>query len=136
VKILEKNNESVAFIPNVRYNVHMGIKIKNIISITEARSSIFDIAEKIQKKGNHYIFTENGRAKMAVMSAEEYENLMEDLALAADPAFRARMKAADEEFERGEFVPWEQVKKDLELRRRSLVLVGRAKKKYSVKKKK
>ncbi|MFA6273480.1 MAG: hypothetical protein WC673_03265 [Candidatus Paceibacterota bacterium] len=39
---------------DVRYNVHMNIKMKNIISITEARSNIFDIAKKIQKQGNHY----------------------------------------------------------------------------------
>ncbi|MGB8815826.1 MAG: type II toxin-antitoxin system Phd/YefM family antitoxin [Minisyncoccia bacterium] len=109
--------------------------MKNIISITEARSSIFDIAEKIQKQGNHYIFTENGKAKMAVMSAEEYENLMEDLTLSADSKFRSRMKKADEEFARGEYYTWDEVKAGLD-RRKSLFVADKAKKGYSVKKSK
>jgi prevent-host-death family protein len=94
----------------------MSIKMKNIISITEARKSIFDIAEKIQKQGNHYIFTENGKAKMAVMSAEEYENLMEDLELASDPKFRARIEKAHEDIARGDYVTLDEFKQELGLR--------------------
>lgn len=90
----------------------MTIKIKNIISITEARSNIFDIAEKIQKHGNHYLFTEKGKAKMAVMSAEEYESLMEDLALAKDPKFAARIKKAEEQLKRGEYVTLDELMKE------------------------
>lgn len=112
----------------------MSIKTKNIISITEARSNIFDIAERIQEHGNHYIFTENGKAKMAVMSAVEYDSLMEDLALANDPKFAARMKRADEEFERGEFVPWSEVKNELGTRHGGFVFADKSSKKYSVKK--
>ena len=112
----------------------MTIKMKNIISITEARKDIFDIAEKVQKTGNHYIFTENGKAKMAIMSAEEYENLMEDLALAADPKFQDRMKQASEEFARGEFVPWEEIKRKLAIKHAGFVVADKGRKKYSVKK--
>lgn len=91
----------------------MTIKMKNIISISEARSNIFDIAEKIQKHGNHYLFTENGKAKMAVMSAEEYDSLMEDLSLAKDPKFLANIKKAEEEIARGEYVTLDELKKEL-----------------------
>ena len=110
--------------------------MKNIVSITNARKIIFDIAEKVQKKGNHYIFTENGKAKIAVMSAEEYENLMEDLALASDKKFVARMKKAEEEFKRGEFIPWDEVKKKLAIKHANFVVADKPKKKYSIKKKK
>lgn len=108
--------------------------MKNILSITEARKNIFDIAKKAQKVGNHYIFTEDGKPKLAVMSADEYENLMEDLFLAADPKFVAKMKSIDEDFVKGEFVPWEEVKKKLHIKQRTLVVAEKSKKKYSAKK--
>ena len=116
----------------------MTIKIKNIISITEARSNIFDIADKIQKQGNHYIFTENGKAKMAVMSAEEYDSLMEDLALANDPKFAARIKKAEDEITRGEYVTLQELEKELGIGRpaNSLVLRDKSKKTYKVDKRK
>jgi len=110
----------------------MNIKMKNIISITEARSNIFDIAKKIQRQGNHYIFTENGKPKIAVMSADEYENLMEDLFLASDPKFAAEIKKSEEEFARGEYSTWEEVKANLD-QRRNFVVADKSKKGYSAK---
>lgn len=116
----------------------MSIKMKNIISITEARSSIFDIAENVQKLGNHYLFTEGGKPKMVVMSADEYDNLMEDLALAADPKFQARIKESEDAIARGDFVTLEELEKELGIVRpsRALVLRDKSKKTYKVNKKK
>jgi len=91
----------------------MSIKMKNIISITEARSNIFAIAEKVQKRGNYYTFTENGRPKVVMMSAEEHENLIEDLELMNNPKFMARVRNMEKAFTEGEYVPWGDVKKKL-----------------------
>lgn len=112
--------------------------MKNIISISEARSNIFDIAEKIQKRGNHYLFTENGKAKMVAMSAEEYDSLMEDLALAKDPKFAAKIKKAEDEIARGEYVTLQEFERELGIVRptNSLVLRDKAKKDYSANKRK
>jgi prevent-host-death family protein len=116
----------------------MTIKMKNIISITEARKEIFDIAEKVQKVGNHYLFTENGKAKMAIMSADEYENLMEDLVLAADPKFAAKIKKSEEELASGNYVTLQEFEKELGIVRpaQNLVLRDKAKKGYKVNKRK
>ena len=92
--------------------------MKNILSITEARSTIFDIAVKAQKHGNHYLFTENGKPKLAIMSADEYESLMEDLFLLSDPTFAAKMKKADEEFARGEVISLKDLEKELGMSRK------------------
>lgn len=53
------------------------MKIKNILSITEARKKIFDIAEKVQKPDTFYTLTERGKAKMVMISAEKFENLVD-----------------------------------------------------------
>lgn len=116
----------------------MTIKIKNIISITEARSNIFDIAEKIQKHGNHYLFTEKGKAKMAVMSADEYESLMEDLEILSNPKIMANIKEAEEQLKRGEYVTLQELEKELGIVRPadSLVLRDKAKKSYNANRRK
>ena len=112
--------------------------MKNIISITEARSNIFDIAEKAQKHGNHYIFTEGGKPKLAVMSADEYDSLMEDLFLANDPKFAESMKKADEAFARGDVISLEEWEKELGISRneRKLVVAEKPKRKYKINKRK
>lgn len=86
---------------------------KTTISITEARNRIFDIADEVQKPGVYYTFTENGRPKAVLMSAEEFDSLMEDIELASDPGFAKRMAEVEKEYERGEYVSWEEAKKEL-----------------------
>jgi prevent-host-death family protein len=53
--------------------------LKNIISITEARKRFFDIADEVQKPNNFYILTEHGKPKAVILSAEEYESMMETM---------------------------------------------------------
>jgi prevent-host-death family protein len=113
----------------------MTIKMRNIIPITEARKDIFDIAEKAQKIGNHYMFTEGGKPKLAVMSADEYENLMEDLELAADPKFRARIEKAHADIARGDYVTLDEFRQELGLGRGTelAMVMDKSKKAYRTK---
>ncbi len=52
---------------------------KNTISISEARKNIFEIANDVQSPSNIYTLTENGRPKVVLMSADEFESWMETL---------------------------------------------------------
>lgn len=61
----------------VRYNVHMDIK--TTLPISEARKKIFKISDDVQKTGRHYTLTENGHPKAVILSAEEYESMMETM---------------------------------------------------------
>lgn len=108
---------------------------KNIISISEARKNIFKIAEEVQKPDNHYILTEKGRPKAVLMSTEEFDSLMENLEILSDPKIMANIKKVEEEYEKGEYVTWEEMKKELhQSRRPSLVLSDKSRKKYVAKK--
>ena len=110
---------------------------KNIIPISEARKNIFKIAEEVQKPDNYYVLTEKGRPKVVLMSAEEYDSLMENLEILSDPKIMANIKKAEKEFKRGEYQSWDEVKKELGLlRKSSLVLADKGKKRYSAKRKK
>jgi len=108
----------------------MNIKMKNIISISEARSKIFEIAEKVQKLGQIFTFTENGKPKVVMMSADEYENLIEDIELMKNRKFMAKVERAAEEFAKDEYLSWESVKKDLSINTGSLMLADNSKVKY------
>ncbi len=86
---------------------------KTTLSLTEARKNIFDIAEDVQKPGKFYTFTENGTPKVVLMSAGQFDSLMEDLELAADPGFAKRMALVEKELESGDYVTLDELKKEL-----------------------
>lgn len=52
---------------------------KTTLSISEARKRIFEIATEVQRPHAHYTLTENGRPKVVIMSAEEFESWQETL---------------------------------------------------------
>lgn len=109
---------------------------KTTLSLTEARKNIFDIAEDVQKPGKFYTFTENGAPKAVLMSAEQFDSLMEDLDIMSDPKAMERIRKAEEEFKRGEYVSWEEAKKQLGWDKFGPSLVmEKAKKTYSAKSK-
>jgi prevent-host-death family protein len=110
---------------------------KTTISISEARKKIFNIAEAVQKPGVYYTLTEKGRPKAVMMSAEEFDSLMEDLELMSDPGFAKRMAAVEKEFARGEYSSWSEVKKKLGWDKLEPALVmEKAKKAYGARPKK
>lgn len=71
-----------------------------------------------------------------MISAEEYENLVEDLTLMKDRKFMAKVKKADEEFANGEYRSWDSIKKDLLVKTGTMVLADESKNKYVSKGKK
>lgn len=110
---------------------------KTTLSITEARKKIFDIAEWVQKPDTHYTLTENGRPKAVIMSAEEFDSLMETMEILSDPKIMKDIEKVEEEYKRGEYITWEEMKKELhQSRRPSLILADKGKTKYTVKKSK
>ncbi|MBU6141835.1 type II toxin-antitoxin system prevent-host-death family antitoxin [Patescibacteria group bacterium] len=53
--------------------------IKTTLPISEARKKIFKISDDVQRPGRHYTLTEKGRPKVVMMSAEEYESMIETM---------------------------------------------------------
>lgn len=80
---------------------------KNTLSITEARTKIFDLAEKVQKPGVHYTLTENGRPKAVLMSAEEFESWEETLEVIQEfPDLEKDIKETDQAVKTGAYKKW------------------------------
>lgn len=110
---------------------------KKTITITEGRKELFKIAEELQKPDTQYVFTIEGKPEVVLMSADEYDSLMETMEILSDPKLLQEIKEAEKEIDRGEYVDWEDVKKELNYHpNRELVFRDKAKKTYRIKPKK
>jgi len=68
------------------YNVHnkvqlnfINMNVKEVISISEARKKIFQIADDVQKASNYYMLTENGKAKVVMLSFDDFDAWLETM---------------------------------------------------------
>lgn len=77
---------------------------KTTIPISEARKNIFKIAEKVQKPGVYFTFTENGKPKGVIMSAEEFESWTETMEVMQQfPNLDKDIAEADKAIRTGDF---------------------------------
>ncbi len=83
---------------------------KHTLSITEARKRIFDIADDVQKPGAYYVLTEKGRPKAVVLSAEEYDGLIETLEVYHQfPNIEEDIKRAEKDYEEEKTISLEEL---------------------------
>ena len=107
------------------------MNIQNTLSITEARKKIFDLAEEAQRPGSYFTLTENGRPKVVIMSAEEFESWAEILEVIRDfPDLDKDVAEAEEAFRTGEHKKWSTLE-DLE-RDWGFAVADKSKRKYDV----
>lgn len=78
--------------------------VKNTISSTEARQNFADVVDKISNAGQRYTLTVNGKPKVVMMNAEEYDSWMETIDIMSDPQTMARVREGEAEADRGEYV--------------------------------
>lgn len=51
------------------------MRLRNIISLTETRKRLFEIAEEVQEKNNHFVLTKHGRPYAVILSADDFEKI-------------------------------------------------------------
>jgi PHD/YefM family antitoxin component YafN of YafNO toxin-antitoxin module len=78
------------------------LQIADLIS-DELRS----IAGECELTGRRTIFERNGKPVAVLLSYDEYLALRETIAITADTALRARIRAADAQVERGAIIDFE-----------------------------
>ena len=86
------------------------MNIKNVIPISQARKEIFSIVKQVQRPGQHFILTEKGRPKMVVLSALDFESLVETVdVLRAFPDLEDTITEAEEDYRRGNFTTLDRI---------------------------
>jgi len=104
---------------------------KKTISITEGRKRLFKIAEEVQKPDSQYVFTVEGKPGIVLMSADEYDSLMETMEILSNPEIIRDIKQAEKDYREGRYTNWEEVKKELGMMKEpAVVLRDKSRKKY------
>lgn len=89
------------------------------ISATRARADFYDLLEEVSRKKKRVGITNKGETKAVLINADELESIEETLdILSSNPNILQELKEAEEQIARGEYVRWEDLKKELELDRR------------------
>ncbi|HCC06433.1 TPA: hypothetical protein DEP94_03710 [Candidatus Nomurabacteria bacterium] len=80
---------------------------KTTISISEARVRLFEIAEEVQSPHTVFSFTEKGKPKVVMMSAENFESWAETLEVMSDfPSLRKELKETQKAIANKTYKKW------------------------------
>ena len=85
------------------------ISTKNILPVTTVKRDLMKLLKKVVAEGDPLIITRDGQAAGVLMSAEEYEGLMETLEILSDKALIRSLKRAEKEFGRGRVFSHKQI---------------------------
>lgn len=64
------------------------------LPITDAKARIAELADRVEREHDQFTLTRNGRPAAMLISVDEYESLLETLAVLSDPATRADLAEA------------------------------------------
>jgi prevent-host-death family protein len=87
------------------------------LTITEARSQLLELAERLNRPPatETVTVTKRGKPVLALLPHEFYEGLVETLEILGDESLMQSLRQSLKEVKRGKTIPWEKVKRDLEL---------------------
>lgn len=106
----------------------------NILSITEARKRIFELADQVQIPGRYFTVTEKGRPKAVIMSSEEFESWQETLEVMKDfPDLDKDIEETNAAIKSGEYKKWTTLEEILA--KEGFLISDKAKKKYGIQRK-
>ncbi len=85
------------------------------LPITKAREDLTTLVENANKRLDEYVITVNGIPAAVLISVAEYESWKETNDIMSDPVLLKAIKQGEKEIRDGKGIPWEEVKKELEL---------------------
>jgi antitoxin YefM len=86
------------------------------LSLTDTRNQLLEIAEEMERKPSTVVsISKRGKPLMTLISTDVYEGILETLDIMADPKAMAAIRKSIREMKAGKTIPWEKVKKDLDL---------------------
>jgi antitoxin YefM len=74
---------------------------KNILPVTTVKKDLMKLLNKMQADHETLVITKDGKAAGVLMSAEEYEGLLETIEILGDRKLLRSLARADEEFRKG-----------------------------------
>jgi len=84
------------------------------ISLTDLRPRLSELLSRAHEHFDRFLITRHGRAEAVLMSADEFEGLLETLEILSDSKLVRRLGQADEELHSGGGYPLEDARRELE----------------------
>ncbi|MFC4126118.1 type II toxin-antitoxin system Phd/YefM family antitoxin [Nocardia rhizosphaerae] len=91
-----------------------------IIPITEAKTRIAELADRVAREHDHFTITRNGRADVMLISVAEYESMQETLEVLSDKETMSDLRKSAEDFAAGETFDADEVLAELERHHRGV----------------
>lgn len=79
------------------------------ISVTDARTRLPELVDDVASQFTEYVITKHGKSHAVLLSAEEYESLLDTLEILSDSSAVERLRNSLGELARGETVSFEEV---------------------------
>ncbi|MBT5016953.1 type II toxin-antitoxin system Phd/YefM family antitoxin [Candidatus Peregrinibacteria bacterium] len=89
--------------------------MKKFLSATEARKQLFQLIKALEQPDSEVVITVDSKPKIVMISYDEYEGLLETLDILSDPKAMKGIEEGEADIKAGRVVPWEDVKKELNL---------------------
>ena len=83
------------------------------VSLKELRPGLPGVIDRIDRRLDRFVITRRGKPVAVLLSADDYESLMETLDILADPKAVSRLRKGEEDARRGRTRSWQDVKKSL-----------------------
>ena len=83
------------------------------LSLKELRPDLPHVIEQVDRKLDRFVITKRGRPVAVLLSADDYESLMETLDILADPKALASLRKGEEDIRSGRTRSWGDVRKSL-----------------------
>ena len=87
------------------------------VPLTVAKAKLSEYAERVEGHHERVTVTRNGRPSFVMIAADDLESLEETLDILSDPEAMASLRRSEEEIARGETIPWDDVKAEMDARR-------------------
>ncbi|MEK7551261.1 MAG: type II toxin-antitoxin system prevent-host-death family antitoxin [Patescibacteria group bacterium] len=85
------------------------------LPITKAREDLTTLVNNANKKLEEYVITVNGSPAAVLISAAQYDSWKETNDIMSDTKLLNAVKKGEKEIDDGKGIPWEDVKRDLNL---------------------
>ncbi len=83
------------------------------LSLTEMRPRLSELLARAHEQFDRFVITRRGRAEAVLLSAEEFDGLLETLEILSDESLVGRLVEADEEMSTSGGYSLEEVRQDL-----------------------
>ncbi len=87
----------------------------NTISIKELRPKLSNIINHIHNKFDRYVITRHGKPEIVMLSIEDFESIIETLAVESDKDLMRRIKKSEKDLKVGKGISLAKINKDLGL---------------------